>query len=320
MFGMSKYLLRLLTTFRVPVVFELADEGLVNNINYGWDDKWFTYWTEKPKNLISRILKLILQHYFKHFPGKKEIPFEFDPQTLVLTNGIFVSKDLMERYAARGVVFANSAVIYNGIPTKLFRNEKTRVFSGVVNMLYVGQVEKHKGVHTIIDAMVNLAEDPSLNFHLDIVGGTLDVGYQKSLKEKIMRYSLNKRIRFMGKVQRDLLPEIYNTHDIFIFPSIWKEPFGLTIIEAMACGTVVVGTATGGNKEYMLDGSNCLVFPPGDAVALTRQLKKLMLDPGLRKQLSENGARMAKERFDLEIMVRKKEEYLTTLVNQKRMQ
>ena len=71
------------------------------------------------------------------------------------------------------------------------------------------------------------------------------------------------------------MPRVYADHDVFVFPSIWEEPFSIGLLEAMACGQAVVGTTTGGSAEILVDGVNSLVFPPGDPRRLARQVKRL---------------------------------------------
>jgi glycosyltransferase involved in cell wall biosynthesis len=73
----------------------------------------------------------------------------------------------------------------------------------------------------------------------------------------------------------------------------WDEPWGLVPIEAMAHGVPVVATGRGGSAEYLRDGDNALLHPPGDVAALARALRRLADEPELRERLRAGGAETA---------------------------
>jgi SAM-dependent methyltransferase len=98
-----------------------------------------------------------------------------------------------------------------------------------------------------------------------------------------------------GTLERHELPARYENADVFVFPSEWEEPFGLVPVEAMACGTPVVATGTGGSAEFLRDGYNCLAFPPGDPRALAAAVNRLHDDPSLRRQVVQGGLHTADE-------------------------
>ena len=60
----------------------------------------------------------------------------------------------------------------------------------------------------------------------------------------------NRDIEFLGMQPKDVMPELYAQADVFLFPSIWNEPFGRVLVEAMASGLVVLGTAKGGALRF----------------------------------------------------------------------
>lgn len=84
------------------------------------------------------------------------------------------------------------------------------------------------------------------------------------------------------------LVDIYNSCDIFLWSS-WGEGLGLPPMEAMACKCAVVTTDTGGGREYAIDGTTALVSPPKNPEALFNNLKKLLMDEELLKEIGENG-------------------------------
>ncbi|NTW12815.1 MAG: glycosyltransferase, partial [Anaerolineales bacterium] len=109
---------------------------------------------------------------------------------------------------------------------------------------------------------------------------------------------------------KEALPALYHRSDILLFTSIWAEPFGRVIVEAMASGVVVVGTAVGGAAEILTDGENALTFTADDPASLTSQLKRLIDSPALREQLAMSARRTVADKFDIRRMTAEIESYL----------
>jgi glycosyltransferase involved in cell wall biosynthesis len=107
-------------------------------------------------------------------------------------------------------------------------------------------------------------------------------------------------VEFRGRLPRTELPALYRAHDVFVFPSIWREPFGLTQLEAMASGLAVVATAEGGHGECLRHGENALVFPPGNAEALSAHLARLIDEPGLGVRLATAARAMVGRDYTLD--------------------
>ena len=85
--------------------------------------------------------------------------------------------------------------------------------------------------------------------------------YDKEIELLVRSLGLERSVRFTGLIPRERLPEIYKQHGTLIFPSVWDEPFSITLLEAMSSGLAVVGTTTGGSAELLADGVNALTFP-----------------------------------------------------------
>jgi glycosyltransferase involved in cell wall biosynthesis len=111
---------------------------------------------------------------------------------------------------------------------------------------------------------------------------------------------------------KEKMGELYANADIFLFTSIWQEPFGRVLVEAMASGVVVIGTATGGSGEILLDGKTGLTYPPGDSEALAERIFSLYSDRKMYDLLSSEGRKFAIEKFSIERMVNEIEDYFLT--------
>jgi glycosyltransferase involved in cell wall biosynthesis len=184
-----------------------------------------------------------------------------------------------------------ATVVYSGIERSDFIVPPGARDSGRWDwrMLSVGRLDERKGIHIAVEALAKLPEQATL----DIVGRG-DDRYEETLRSLAAERGLGDRVRFAA-VERHELAERYAAADVVVFPTLWEEPFGLVPVEAMACGTPVVATGTGGSSEFLLDGFNCLHVPPGDAGALAGAVRRLADDDALRRRLLAGGYRTAEE-------------------------
>jgi glycosyltransferase involved in cell wall biosynthesis len=119
---------------------------------------------------------------------------------------------------------------------------------------------------------------------------------EQELRTQARELGLQDAVGFIGFQQRPEL--IYPALDVVVHASTRPEPFGLTIVEAMACGCAVIATRAGGAAEIIDDGYNALGVPPGDIPALMRALRALLSDTTLRARLGAQARQAALLRFD----------------------
>ncbi|HEX5734495.1 MAG TPA: glycosyltransferase family 4 protein [Blastocatellia bacterium] len=211
----------------------------------------------------------------------------------------FVSRFLKQSALEAGKLAASSEVIHWGIDVDRFSaNGASRDAS---KLLYVGQVTAHKGVRTAVEALKLVRERYGCDkATLTVVGGP---DYDNEIELLARSLGLERSVRFTGLIPRERLPEIYKGHGTLIFPSIWDEPFSITLLEAMSSGLAVVSTTTGGSAELLADGVNALTFPKRDADACARQVKRLIDDPQLFDRIRQNGGRAIQTSFRLDRMI-----------------
>lgn len=119
------------------------------------------------------------------------------------------------------------------------------------------------------------------------------------------------RVRFLGRVAHEAMPECLAAGDVFVLASRCREGLPVSLLEAMASGLPVVATSRGGQASAVAPGRTGVLVSPGDAAALAAALSRLGADPELRRSMSAAARREACARFDVEAMVRAYEEVLT---------
>lgn len=146
-----------------------------------------------------------------------------------------------------------------------------------VRFLVLGQLIPRKSVDTAIQAVRSLEG----SWRLDIVGdGPLRASLERSVPE-----SLRDRIRFHGFVDYGRIPEVLESSDVLVFPTLW-DGFGMVLVEALAAGRPVISSDRAmAGLEYIRDGVNGWCYPAGNAQALAECMRTLVRDvsrlPGL---------------------------------------
>lgn len=237
----------------------------------------------------------------------------FRPTTLralELRRVVTISHSVQQTLLERGVPLRDARVVYQAVPSGTFPPKAIPgALRPVPRLLYVGQLHPYKGAHTLVDAFrLLVARRGRGAAHLTIVGAG-DPDYERYLREQAPA-----DVRFAGRIDHEALPPIYREHDLFVFPSIWKEPFGLTHLEAMASGTTVVSTTQGGPGEFLADGENALTFPKEDPQALCAALERLLDDPALSRRLAGRARQQVLEQFSLDRYLNELERYYREVV------
>ncbi len=168
----------------------------------------------------------------------------------------------------------------------------------VAVLLSVGRLVPRKGVDNVIRALSVLVRRLGVPAELLVVGGSSDVP-DPSLTPEIGRLravaseaGVADRVTFTGRRSRDLLKLYYSAADVFVATP-WYESFGMTSIEAMACGTPVVGARVGGIQYSVLDGRTGFLVPPNDPSALAERVNEICCSPRLAERFSSVAVRRA---------------------------
>jgi glycosyltransferase involved in cell wall biosynthesis len=209
-------------------------------------------------------------------------------------------------------------------------------------LLYIGGVWPHKGPHVLLDAF-NIVASRYPQVRLDIIGpqgpypleecfdlndqtqlrnvapffaknrlallkrklgfGPSDQGtYLRLLKDKLAA-DVASKVTFHGYLSRPELIDHYYNADVFVFPPIWNEAFGCTPVEAMAAGTPVVATRTGGIIETVKNDETGFLVEKSDSHALAKAILKLVENDTLRESMGRAARTRALEHFGWDTIV-----------------
>ncbi len=179
-----------------------------------------------------------------------------------------------------GLVPDEVTVLPNAIPPlpELRRAEEVRADLGLEGplLVFAGRINAQKALDVLLDALAQV-DGPSLALAGD--GPEL-----ARLQRHAAALGLDGRVRFLGARSRTEVLELFRSADASVLSSAW-ENFPHTVVEALAVGTPVIGTAVGGVAEVVRDGENGLLVPPGDPAAFARALRRFFEDAELRSRL-----------------------------------
>ena len=294
----------------------LAEKMMPGRVAYYIGDYWLTlpsqfenYWNAPARNFITGLPKLLLK------PFAQKILANEERHPLNVEHALFPSIFMQEELECKGVTPTKKKIIYGAIDASHYIDvQPDTAKNNNISLLYMGRLTREKGVHTAIEATANLVNNDGLKDVTLIVVGDGDADYIDELHRLVEQKSIESFVSFVPAQPKDALPAFYHRSDIFLFTSIWPEPFGRVIVEAMASGVVVVGTSVGGAAEILSDNVNALTFTPDDPFSLSQQLKRLIESPELCEKLSTNGLKTAIAQFDIQRMTTEIESYLQGVI------
>lgn len=182
--------------------------------------------------------------------------------------------------------------VYNGIdPDKFnFSDKKEKYFC------FLGRIDPDKGIKESIE----IAQKANAKL---MIAARIDEKYQKYFEEEI-KPILNDRIVFVGEVGGKQKSDFLANAAALLFPVNWEEPFGLVMVEAMACGTPVVAFDRGSVPEILQDGKTGFICAQGDIADMIKAVKKISTMPDERYQEMCRACRQrTEENFTVKKMV-----------------
>jgi glycosyltransferase involved in cell wall biosynthesis len=215
-----------------------------------------------------------------------------------------VSQSTSEDLQRRGFSQKNLDVIPNGVDLEFYRSDPARARFEQPTLLYLGRLKRYKRIDVIIDAFARVrARFPTAQL---IIAGKGDA--QPALEAQIHRLGLQSAVQLAGFVTDEQKRDLFRRAWVHLLTSP-KEGWGITVIEAAACGTLTVASRSPGLKDSVVDGQTGFLVPHGDAAALATRLEQLLGNSELRNQLGLQALQFA-QRFTWERAAQDTEHFL----------
>ncbi|HXH36652.1 MAG TPA: glycosyltransferase [Plantibacter sp.] len=210
-----------------------------------------------------------------------------------------MNRDMMQRAIGLGVAPDRVQVLPMG--TRVGTMADLETIEAVVGhhapsrIFFIGRLVEKKGVHVLIEALRLL---PSR------LGWTAEIGGDGPLRAELEAQAAGLPIRFLGQLDRSALGSAFRRSDVVVFPSVLstsgdQDGLPVAILDAFAAGTCVVVSDLPGLNEAVVDGSNGVIVPSGDAVALSTAIEQLVGDAACRARL-QAGALARADDYSLE--------------------
>ena len=192
-----------------------------------------------------------------------------------------------------------------GIDPRAVRDRFALPDAGTRWLVTVARLQRHKGMDTVIAALpAILARAPDVRYA--VAGAGPD---RERLEKLTHKLGLADRVRFLGGVTDQDLPALYNLASVYVGASrrserLGVEGFGISLVEASACGLPVVAGNSGGIPDAVQDGETGFLVPPEDPAALADAICRLLGDATLATRLGGNGRRAVETHFNWDRVVR----------------
>lgn len=194
-------------------------------------------------------------------------------------------------------------VIPGGVDIEKFKHVNTAAIDkeyglkGKNVVVFAGKLTRYKGVKYLIAAA------KKINGEIILLGD----GPERKNLEKLVKDENISNVHFFGHLGDDTnaLIKMYSRANVFVAPSVWDEPLGLVILEAMACETPVVVTRKGGIPLAVKDGKNGFFVKPRNSKDIAEKVNMLLNNAVMRKKMGKNARKVAEKKFSWEQIAKK---------------
>ncbi len=253
--------------------------SIITEVHGDWESAPALYLSPKSK-LFSRILSRL---------GRRLSNLTLKNSNVIRSISSFTTEKLSSKFNKPIVEFPT----YTDIELFLNSNDDIQKSSLYNNYIfYAGMLIYLKGVHVLIESMTKIVE--KYEKQLLLIAGSGE--YQKELERLVKERKLEDNIIFLGHLDQRTLSSYMRNCMVLVLPSL-MEGLGRVLIEAMACGKPVIGTAVGGIPDLIKDGKNGFLVQPNNSEAIANRIIYLIQNPDVAVKMGINGREFVSATF-----------------------
>ncbi len=180
----------------------------------------------------------------------------------------------------------------------------------------LSRIDSNKGIDFLIKAFDHVSKQSDTQL---VVGGGSknpkqhEIDVMKGLTDLVDSLNLNDRVTFTGYVPDEHLDTYYRNARVFVLPSKY-EPFGMTVLEAMGCGTPVVATGFGGLRHVLTNRKDSLLVDPSNSEELGSAIGEILTDESLAADLRKTGLKLIEKKFSWQSIARQHVDFYVNYV------
>lgn len=217
---------------------------------------------------------------------KKIITKTFNSADLVIVLSKSWENDILEKTSNSNIIILDNPIVIK---------EPNKIHLDKINILFMGRLGKRKGTYDILEA-AKYINNP--NVVINLYGD----GNINEFEKLVINNNLQDKVKVNGWISGNEKEDIFKISDVLILPS-YNEGLPIAILEAISYGLPVISTPVGGIPEAVKDGINGFLIQAGDVKTLAAKIDILASDEKLREKMGQESYKIAKERFDIKIII-----------------
>lgn len=283
------------------IIAPIINISLLNNVKNDdiviFNSSKFLYWILLLPliRLLSNKKVYVIHHHFMYMDCKwYEWPFKIMEKLLLRgANRLIIPSPFVKELVEN--LKLNNSVFYLPIPFEKKLCQKSDPKEG--KLLFVGTIEKRKGLKYLIDAMA-FVKDAGVSCTLDVVGKVTDEIYFENLKQLVKEYRLD--VIFHGFISLEQKEKLYASADIFVFPSL-LEGYGMVLMEAMGYGLPIVAFHNSAMPYSVENGVNGYLADNLNSKHFAECIIRILSDRTLRAKLSKGASSIFEKAPDMNL-------------------
>lgn len=262
-------------------------------------------------NIAKLFKKKILFHihpsnFIKFYDNSSKIVQGCIKKTLINSDLLVVIANTIKQEITTRFADLDFRMIYNPVIMKEFNSKES---ANSIKVLFMGRLGQNKGVYDIIEAAKYINGN---NLKISLYGD----GNIEEFQNLVKKYCLQDKVLVKGWISGEEKEKIIRESDISILPS-YTEGLPMSVLEAMSYGLPIISTPVGGTSEAVEDGVNGFLIQPGDYKALAEKIDLLASNKELIEQMGQESFRIAKEKFDINIIINQLKELYEEVLEKK---